>query len=100
MVARNGCAIDFKRMLQCKSLWRPVRPPANLSWHVDIDSTLESNDVRRCDREDMPAFRACVEEGNAQQIMCSYNSIAVRGGSHPYNSTPACLDGDIQNRLV
>ena len=37
----------------------------------------------------LPAFRACVEEGNAQQIMCSYNSIAVRGGSHPYNSTPA-----------
>ena len=48
----------------------------------------------------LPAFRACVEEGNAQQIMCSYNSIAVRGGSHPYNSTPACLDGDIQNRLM
>ena len=31
--------------------------------------------------------------GNSQQIMCSYNSIAVTGGAHPYNSTPACLDG-------
>ena len=48
----------------------------------------------------LPAFRACVMEGNAQQIMCSYNSIAVSGGPHPYNSTPACLDGVILNNMM
>jgi hypothetical protein len=49
----------------------------------------------------LPAFKACVMEGNAQQIMCSYNSIAVSGGGgHSYNSTPACLNGDIQNRQM
>ena len=48
----------------------------------------------------LPAFRACVMAGNPAQVMCSYNSIAVRGGDHVYNSTPACLDGDIQNRQM
>jgi beta-glucosidase-like glycosyl hydrolase len=48
----------------------------------------------------LPAFRACVEAGNPQQVMCSYNSIAVTGGDHPYNSTPACLNRDMMHRQM
>ncbi len=48
----------------------------------------------------LPAFKACIMEGNSQQVMCSYNSIRVSGGAHAYNSTPACLNGDIQNRQM
>eukprot|EP00045_Choanoeca_perplexa_P017535 m.256312 g.256312 ORF g.256312 m.256312 type:complete len:928 (+) comp17563_c0_seq3:1517-4300(+) len=49
--------------------------------------------VSRLDLYDtyLPAFRACVELGRAQQVMCSYNAI---------NGTPACLDGQIQNGLL
>jgi beta-glucosidase-like glycosyl hydrolase len=38
----------------------------------------------------LPAFQACVAAG-AAQIMCSYNQI---------NGVPACLHGDLQNRLA
>ena len=37
----------------------------------------------------LPAFQACVQGGRPQQIMCSYNSLAVAGA---YNSTPMCLN--------
>ena len=40
----------------------------------------------------LPAFQGCVEGGRPQQIMCSYNSLAVQG---VYNSTPMCLNKDI-----
>ncbi|EDQ91027.1 uncharacterized protein MONBRDRAFT_15548 [Monosiga brevicollis MX1] len=39
----------------------------------------------------LPAFRACVELGHVQQIMCSYNSV---------NGIPACARGDVQNDRV
>ena len=56
--------------------------------------------VQELEETYLPAFKACVMAGNSQQIMCSYNSIAVTGGDHPYNSTPACLDGDIIGRQM
>lgn len=42
----------------------------------------------------LPAFEACVKAGQPQQIMCSYNSVAVEG---VYNSTPSCLNGNVLN---
>ena len=38
----------------------------------------------------LPQFEACINAG-ATQVMCSYNKI---------NGVPACLSGDIQNRIV
>ena len=38
-----------------------------------------------------PAFEACVREGNAASIMCSYNAV---------NGVPSCANGAIQNDIV
>ena len=38
-----------------------------------------------------PAFEACVREGHAVSIMCSYNAV---------NGVPSCANGAIQNDIV
>ena len=38
-----------------------------------------------------PAFEACVREGQAASIMCSYNAV---------NGVPSCANGAIQNDIV
>ena len=38
-----------------------------------------------------PAFKACVEEGNAGSIMCSYNAV---------NGVPSCANDLIQNNIT
>ena len=39
----------------------------------------------------LPAFQACVNEGKAGSIMCSYNAM---------NSTPSCANSEYQNGLL
>ena len=39
----------------------------------------------------LPAFEACVREGNASSIMCSYNAV---------NGVPSCANKFLQNTIV
>ena len=39
----------------------------------------------------LPGFEACVREGNAASIMCSYNAV---------NGVPSCANKFLQNTIV
>ena len=66
---------------------KTVATPKHFAVHSGPETTRHEVDVQlsRHDMEDtyLPAFRATVTEGNAQSVMCAYNSI---------NGQPACVN--------
>jgi len=67
--------------------FQAIATPKHYAVHSGPETTRHSVDVQvsRHDMEDtyLPAFRATVIEGNAQSVMCAYNSI---------NGQPACAN--------
>jgi beta-glucosidase len=66
---------------------KTVATPKHFAVHSGPESTRHTVDIQpsRHDLEDtyLPAFRATVSEGNAQSVMCAYNSL---------NGQPACAN--------